>query len=197
MNLRTLLVTFALVLAIAAPAQLSTEQRQKRATEIMTKARQVDLLNQIMPLLLTTKQIDQILPALDKIRNEQRKMELAEFDALTKIEKKLDDAIADSIKNGRSPNGALIAEMFGTFRMFQMRRGAESGEAMAELIAVVNKTLNEGQKKAMKGALRPSLIDPSIDPKTLTDERRMQFFCQVVLLDPAAYSLLSRMAAKK
>lgn len=181
---------------IGAIAQTSSDAREKRATEISIKARQVDLLAQIMPLLLTSKQIDAILPSIDKARQEVRKAELKEYEFLLKIEKTLDTALSDAYKKDRSPSRDALAETYATFRMFRLRRDAIASENVDTVVEAVRKTLNKGQVKAMAGALKPSLIDPSIDPRKLDDEKRLRFFVSYILLDPAAYSVLSKLAAK-
>lgn len=175
-------------------AQVSQEQRAKRADEIMRKVRQVDLLNQLLPLVLTKQQLDKILPAVEKARNEVRKAEQVEFDMLTRLEPKLDKAIEEGVKQQKLPSEEVMKEAGATLRTFNLRRMAVVADNVDAVMAVFEKELNAGQKKAAANALKPGLFDPTLDASQWTDQQKMRFFVQMILLDREAYGLMVQMS---
>lgn len=187
---------FLATLFLITPAQTSTgaDARQKRVDNIMKKARRIDLMSQIMPLLLTNAQIKQLLVPIEAARREVNRVENLEFNELAKIEGKLDTALAEAIKNERSPNRNALADAYATFKFISLRRNATAQDNVTKVMAVLEKTLNEGQKKAMAGSLKPTLS--GFDPSKLTESQRMQYFAGDVLLDPEAYTILSQLVAK-
>ena len=39
-------------------------------------------------------------------------------------------------------------------------------------------------------SLAPQLLDPSLDPKTMTESDKLRFFIQEIFLDPQAYDIM-------
>ncbi len=178
-------------------AQLSAEQRGARADSITLKARRVDLLNQLLPLVLTKAQLDKILPAIEKARNEVRKAEVIEYDMLVKIEPKLDLAIKEALEEQKMTHEDIMKEAIATFKTIGMRRNAIVSDNTDMVMEVFEKELNAGQKKAAANALRPSLMAPDADPGKLSDEVKMRFFVQYIILDREAYDLMLTMSQKR
>lgn len=197
--MRAFLISSLMIVALSAGAlQTPTnEARAKRATEILGKARQLDILNQVLPLLLTPKQLDKFLSRLDKHRVESRKLELSEYEFLLKLEGNLDKGLKAAYDKGAIPTREMLTESFSTFRMFEVRRQAVIGEVVADLLKIVDTDFNAGQKKALAGAFSDSIVAQGGDPTKLTDDDKRRFFVEVILLDPMAYDVLTKLSLKK
>lgn len=164
--------------------------RAKRSDEIMAKARKMDLLNQILPLLLTREQLDKILPAVEKARLTAKKTEIAEYEELLKLEPGLDKSLKEAYDHGKVPAQETLSSVAKTYRTLDLARGIIANQNIDLVQAVLEKELTVGQKKTLIGSLRPQLYDSSIDPAKLTDEKRMRFFIDYVLLDFHSYEVL-------
>lgn len=164
--------------------------RAKRAEEIQAKARKMDLLNQILPLLLTREQLDKLLPAVEKARQTARKTQIAEYDELVKLEPALDKSLKEAYDEGKVPAQETLASVSKTYKTLDLARNIIINQNIDLVQEVLEKELTAGQKKSLVGALRPQLYDPSFDPAKMTDEKRMRFFIDVVLLDYHSYDVL-------
>ena len=178
-------------------AQTSREQRGKRADEIITKIRRMDLANQILPLVLTKEQLDKLLPAVEKARTEGRKAEEVEYEMLTKLEPSVDTAIKDAFEKQMLPKQETMVTVASTFKTMRLRREAIIADNVDAVMAVLEKELNAGQKKAAANAVQPSLFDPSLDPTKMSDTQKMRFYVQAILLDSEAYDVLLQMSTKR
>jgi len=197
MKFRSLFVILACSAAMLAPAQSSNSDRAAHATKILVKVRQVDLLNQILPLLMTKKQLEDILPYIERIRADHRKTEIMEYDMLVKFEPMLDQAIKDGIEKDLLPSNDVFKEGIPMFTMFTIRRNAISQENLDGMMTLLEKTLNAGQKKAMTFAMKPTIVQSGIDPAKMTDIQKQRYFVDYILLDPAAYELLVKLSQRK
>lgn len=197
--MRAFLISSLMVVALSAGAfQVPTnEERAKRATEILGKARQLDILNQVLPLLMTPKQLDKILSRLDKHRVESRKLELSEYDFLLKLEGNLDKSLKEAYDKGAIPTREALTASYSTFKMFEIRRQAVIGEVVTDLLKIVDTEFNAGQKKALAGAFSDSLVAQGGDASKLTDDDKRRFFVELILLDPMAYDVLTKLSLKK
>lgn len=179
--------------AIVAAQAAGSAEKAKRSTEILTKARQMDIMNQLLPLLLTKEQIDKLLPNIEKSRQELRKLESQEYDALIALEPKVDKALKEGYEKGQIVAQTTINQAYATFRRMEAKRlstGAEFGDKIYE---DVNTVLTKGQKKSMAGALTPNMINPTLDPRKMSEEDRIEFFIQTILLDPSCYDVLLKL----
>ncbi|MBL8060346.1 MAG: hypothetical protein JNK63_06480 [Chthonomonas sp.] len=178
-------------------AQTSRDQRGKRADEILIKIRRMDLANQILPLVLTKDQLDKLLPAIEKARTEGRKAEEVELEMLTKVEANVDLALKEAYEDQKLPKQETMVQVASTFKTMRLRRGAITSDNVDAVMAVVEKELNAGQKKAAANAVQPSLFDPTLDPSKMSDTEKLRFYVQAILLDYEAYDVLLQMRAKR
>ncbi len=200
MPFRSLIVVFVALLAWAMPqvgrAQ-SQEEMARRSDAILKKVRQVDLLNQILPILLTKDQIDKLLPALEKARGEVKKAEKAEFEFLKSLEAKLDKSITEAIDKGKVPMQEDVKTIYVTFRTLVMKRSAVIEDNTDTVYEVVDKVFTTAQKKEVANSLQISQLNPGVDVKKMDETAKVKFFIKVVLLDPPAYDLLVKLSQKK
>lgn len=178
-------------------AQTTREQKGKRADEILIKIRRMDLANQILPLVMTNAQLDKLLPAVEKARTEGRKAEEVEYDMLVKLEGSVDTALKEAYEDQKLPKQETMNQAAATFKTMRLRREAISNENVDAVVAVLEKELNAGQKKAAANALQPSLFDPTLDASKWTDTEKLRFFTRAILLDNEAYDVLLQMRNKR
>lgn len=184
-----------IVLAVVALAMAQTAaEKAKRSTEILAKARQMDVMNQLLPIMLTKDQLNKILPEVERARASLKKLEANEYDTLIKLEPKVDKALKEGYDEGKTVSTTTTNEAFATFRLFENRRIAVGSDASERITALLDKILTVGQKRSMEGALRPQLINPDVDPRKMSASDKMAFFVQVVLLDDASYDVLLKLS---
>lgn len=175
----------------------TSDAAAKRSTEILKKARTLDLLNHILPLLLTKEQINQMLPAIERTRAKVRAIEKAEAEDLAKYEKKLDDAIAQGFEKERVPGRTVLNEISKLFQALAIRRQIAAEENAEDMLTVVKKALNAGQLKTMAGSLDMKVYLPGVDPATITEDMKIKVYIKDVLLDPLSYDFLVRLSRIK
>src|SRR4051812_48057010 len=109
--MKHLVLCLALIAAAVTPCLAQTPEQAKKAEAVLMKMRQVDVLVQVVPLLLTKEQIMQLLPAIEKARAkvaEAKKQEAAELD---KLDGRLTDAVKKSIASGVPPPKPFLDEV--------------------------------------------------------------------------------------
>lgn len=194
MKLRTsIAIAFAfLVLALSWPAsaQVTADERGRKSEEILRKVQQLELMNQLLPLVLTKDQLRQLLPLVEKARQAVRDQEKVEYDFLAKLAPKIDTALKEAVDKGKVPGKDTVNETWATFQMFAYKRKAIADDNVQTVAKLLDSILNAGQKKTAVNALDPKKYDPSLDPKTMSDIKKLELFVRVIVLDPLAYDLL-------
>lgn len=189
LSTRWFLVLVSVMAMLSIGMSQTAEERAKKSDEILEKVKRVDLLNQILPLLLTKDQIKKILPALEKARQAVVDTNAKEFAELKKLEPKLDLALKDA-KEGKTPTREVLIEIASVFKGLEMYRKLVSENNTRDVLAAFTAATNEGQRKAAANSLRLELIDPSLDPKKMTEEEKLKTFVKIILLEPSAYNVL-------
>jgi len=189
-NIRTVLllplVSFALIVAPFANAQ-------DDATKILGKMRQVDILNLILPVLMTPEQIQKLLLPIERARKAVKDIEKAELVEMKKIEGKLDLAIKEAKEKSLVPSSEVqkdIVKLLTTFSLVRSLMEAEQNEAV---LKVVEESLDEGQIKSATNSLTFS----GSGGVKLSDRAKLGRWVRAVLLDPVAYDLLIELSRKK
>lgn len=189
------LALIALVPALGAAQTIG--QSTPLAMEIQKKVRKVDLLNQILPVLLTSDQIKKILPVIEKARQEESKLVRQEESLLRGLETEIDKAIQEGLEKKLVPSTELISSIFKTYNAIAVSRSVLVEQQGQAILDVVKETLNEGQLKAARNALDPRIFSPGVDPEKVTDEEKLRFWATGILLDPLAYDLLITLSEKR
>lgn len=172
------------------PAMAQADPAAERSFEVQRKMRQLDLLNQLLPLLLTKDQILKILPAIERARQNVRDIERLEAQDLARLETRLTEAVKAGVESQKLPDREFMVELSKLVRAFSIRRQVAAAENVTTVLEVFNAQLNAGQKKAAANSLNPKLYDPKADLETMTDEQKIRLYIQEILLDPLAYELL-------
>jgi hypothetical protein len=193
---------FAVLLVLAscsaAFAQAASDaERSRRSEEIMTRAVQIDLLNQILPVLLSTDQLRQLLPTIERIRQRVRETEKLEFDELRKLESKLEAAYKDGMEKGLVPPRELIGEVFSTYSRLGVSRRLMAEKNAQDVLDKFMEVANAGQQKAAAQALNPRTFDASAKPDEMSQEDRLRLYVREILLHPLAYDILVKLSMRK
>jgi hypothetical protein len=183
-------------LAVTAAAQPTAEQA-KRSEEVLRKVRMLDLYNHILPVLITSDQARQILPAIEKARQRVRDIQKQEALDMAALESKLDSALKAATDTGQVPGRPILAEVQKLFRNFTLRRALAAEENAQVVAEVFKKTLNEGQRKAAANSLNLSLISPGMKVEEMTEDDKLHVYIREIILDPAAYDVLVAISLKK
>lgn len=179
-----------LAISVVAPAGQSGSGVSKEAEEIMHTVHKLDLLNQILPLVMDKEQIGKLLPAIEQARQMVKNTQKSELTEMQRVKAKLDAALKDALDKRQVPSRELLGEVANMYKVFEIKREAIARENTTNVLEAMKKVLNEGQIKAAAGALEPKLLDPSLDPKAMTQDEKLRVFVRVILLDPDAYDLL-------
>ena len=189
-----LALSFVLVLAAMAPAQDIDPEKAKESTAILVKMRKVELLNQILPLVLTRDQILQILPTIERVRAKTRELTLKEHDALLQFDKSSQGMI-DAGLQGKMPDQSGVRDIEVFYEAVDINRQALMGENIDAMMAVLQKTLNKGQMKVMANSLTLKFFEPDVTTDEEKDDTvKERVFVREILLDPLTYDLFVQMS---
>ncbi|MCG9896093.1 MAG: hypothetical protein MH204_11525, partial [Fimbriimonadaceae bacterium] len=98
-----------LILGSAGSAALAQSSDSFRVTIIQEKLRRLDLLNLILPVLMTRDQLGEVLKPIDAARKAKRDLEAKELELLKRLEREADAAY----KNGVEKQQVVPGEMIG------------------------------------------------------------------------------------
>jgi hypothetical protein len=193
--MKHLLICLSVLLALvsSAPAQLASDDQAKRSDEILKKMRQIDLLNQMLPLALSKDQINKLLPSIEKARQRVKDQQKEEFKLMTQYEGKIDAAVKAGIDKGDVPDIALLRELNAVMTTMELRRDAVASENADAVLSEMKKALNAGQLKVAANSLNPKLFDPSVKVDEMTQDQKILFFVRNIMLDPHSYDLMRQL----
>lgn len=190
--MKRILIALALVVSVAASAsaQQVSDPVAKRSQAILEQARKLDLLNHLLPLVMTKDQIKQLLPAIEKCRSKVKQILQKEADDLKLVEIEIDKAYNDGVKKGAVPPKDLLNKLNRLFTAFAIRRDVAAAENADEVIAAMKANLNAGQMKTAANSLDIKVFQPQADPEKMSDDDKVRVFIREIILDPLAYDLL-------
>lgn len=191
---RLILTLLVFSLVGGATAQTTTSARVKRSEEILKKIRETELLNQILPVLMTKEQIRKIIPEIEKAREVVRQTEAAELEVLKKLEPEVDAVLKDGYGKSKVPTREFFDQYDKEFKKMRVVRTQIILINSGKVMAVAKEVLNKGQLEAARKALSPTIFEADKDPKTLTDDEKLLMWVRVVLLDPQSYDILIKLS---
>ncbi len=195
--MKTKPILFLILLSLAAfssAQSIPTETRIRRSSEILGKLRQLEILNQILPVVMTKEQIRQLLPTLEEVRATVKKTEELEYEEIAKLEGRVDAALKEAYEIGKVPTQELFTDYLKTFARLSKARQLITEVNSGKVLAKLKEILNEGQLKLAENALTVPLADPSQDPTKLDAERKQLYFVRQILLDPMTYDILIKLS---
>lgn len=183
-----------LTVVLLAATAFSMAQSQPRTTadRVQVKLKQVDLLNMILPALMTGDQIKAILPVIERARKADADLKVKEEAELRKLEPMLDQALKAGIEKQEVVKAEVMGKIAIAFQGMGIAREAMINEQVANVLAVVEKNLNKGQQRAAANGMGRAAFG-RVDPATLDDAAKLRFWVANVLMDPDAYDILLRL----
>lgn len=195
------LITAALALMMfgstMAAAPVVQRKENVEATRINLKIRRLQLIDQLLPVLMTPAQLKAILPAVEKARQQEVDLEARELKELKLIEADLDKELKAAIEKGVLPSDEMDAKITKMDSVFRLGRQVLVGGNVNAILAALKANLSEGQLKAAANSLNPLILNPNADPATMSQDDKLKAWIQLVLLDRAVYDLLVDMSLKK
>jgi hypothetical protein len=170
------------------------EKRVKEANDIYRKLREADILNQVLPVLMTKEQIKAILPVIEKARDVVNKGEEAELIEMRKLGNLASAEIKTGYETKKIPSEAFYKEYDKTILKLRTTRRALVSINTGLVLEALKTNLDKGQLKAAQNSLNPRVIDPSLKVSGMSDDDRLKFWVEVVLLDPVAYDVLMKLS---
>ncbi len=176
-------------------AAAPTVQRKSNpdADRIAFKVRRLQILDQLLPVLMTKSQIRELLPLIEKARQSELDMEAKELQEMKAFEPKLDAALADSIKEQKVPKDEFVVEYLKLFSSFKNKRVLLVNVSSGSVLAKMREVLNEGQLKTAEKSLDPRLFGEK-DPEQMKSEEKLMLWVREVMLDRASYDILVDMS---
>ena len=190
MTTRSLTVFVALLCVFAVSSAQPTEAQREESERILKKIQQMELYNQLLPVLFKPDEARAFLPVLERHRAEVRKIRLSEHKMLRPLEKDLDEVIKVAQEKGNVPDPKVMKHALNLFRTFDMKRKALVDDTAQELIRKMRQTLNEGQIRAAMNSFNPKQFDPELDPEKMTEDEKLVLWVRVVLMDSLAYEIM-------
>ncbi|HVL38467.1 MAG TPA: hypothetical protein VM328_03655 [Fimbriimonadaceae bacterium] len=191
--MRILLALLLCVASVSALAQ-TAEERARKSDQIMIRVRELDLLNHILPLVMTKEQLRQILPVVERARQRVTDAQKKEFALLLTFEKKLDEAHKNAIEKSQIPGRELLIELSKGLQALEIVRMGIADQNTEDVLKAFKAIMNAGQLKSAANSLNPASLDPTIKVDEMTEEAKLRFYIREIFLDPLAYDILVRLS---
>jgi hypothetical protein len=198
MNCRVpLLLAVLASLACSVHAQKLTPEQLKESDRVLDKIRKVEVYNQLLPVLLTGEQAKLFLPILERHRADADKIQVDEHRLLLQLEKDLDVALRGAETNGSLPDEKTMKNALVHFQAFVLKRKALVDDTVSKLLMLMREKLNAGQVRAAANAFDPAVFGMDVDKDTITEDKRLDYWIRIVLIDNTTYPILVELSKKK
>ncbi len=193
----TLFRAFALLFVLAVSgAVIAQTQPLDTVGSIQKNIHKLDILNQILPVLMTKDQLKEVILEVEKVRAAAKLVEGEEKKELMALEGRVNKAVKDSIEKGDLPEDKLMTELSDLYKKFVSRRKVQMAKNVAAMYEALKKRLNEGQMKAIANSLNPKIFNPDADLEKMSEMEKTVIWIEYVLLDPVAYEVLLDLSKK-
>lgn len=185
-------VVLALSLCVSAAAQVVKDDPFKIQPTLDALA-EIDVANQILPLLLSKDQLRKLLPVVEQCRKYVRDQEKKEADRIKGLKPEADRFLGEAVK-GLLPTQAFLDKVNALFKTFETERKGVLAANTLIITSWVRENFNPGQKKAAIG-VTDKIFDAN--SKTWTDgtpDQKLQYFAVAVLLNDHAYDFLAKLS---
>lgn len=163
------------------------------ATRINLKIRRVEILDQLLPVLMTKEQIKKLLPVVEKARQMEVDLQKTELGMLKDLEPLVDKELENGIKKQMLTSAEFNAEYAKIVAKFHAGRAGLIDISTGQVYAEMKKVLNDGQRTAAAKAV-PAFHFPGREIGSVSQEEKLRVWIREVMLDRASYELLSDMA---
>lgn len=196
MVLASLFVTVAFT-APAAYSQVRQTPEITRQAETLKRIAQLEILTKILPVTLDKKQLEGLLPAIEKARQKRQEIIQKDAEELAKVEKEIEEALKKAIKEERIPPQEFQTKIAKVTNALTVRRAIAVDEIVANLVTFCKSSWNEGQIKAAVGSFDPRLFDPKMGWDKLGTDDKLAYYTRTVLLDELTYDVLKQLLRSK
>jgi hypothetical protein len=201
MKPRIYLIAAAAIVALGslpflAGAQIITADG-KKSDEIMLKIHKMDMVNQLLPVLMTTSQVKEILRPIEDARQAEKMQMSKEAAELRKVEKLSDDALKDAIEMRKVVPQEVMRECAATVKGLTIARTAMATDQVDKVLAKVQVTLDAGQQKAAANSSYVEDFFPGKKPGEVPESTRLRTWVKYVLMDYQSYDLLIALSKKQ
>ncbi len=196
MLMGSLFVTLAVTSPVAL-AQVRPTPEITRQTETLKKIAQLEILTKILPIALDKKQLEALLPAIEKGRQKRQEIIQKDAEELAKVEKEVEEALKKAIKEERIPPGEFQTKIAKVTNALGVRRAIALDEIVANLVTFCKSSWNEGQVKAAVGSFDPRLFDPKMGWDKLGTDDKLAYYVRTVMLDDLTYDVLKQLLRSK
>ncbi len=169
-------------------------EKDAESDAIFFKIRKIDLLFNLLPVLYTKDQINQLLPAIEASRSEIRKIRDTENTEYRSVEKECDKAISDAQESQILPPRSVRSDLSSLLSAMQGRDLVVRLQNIDRVKAVFDRVMTKAQKKVAANSLEPRQIDIKTKIEDLTQDDKEIIYVREILLDRFAYDLLVEMA---
>lgn len=163
------------------------------ADRINFKIRRLQIVDQLLPVLLTKEQVRKLLPVIEKCRQDEVDLEKRELQEMKEFEPELDKVLDAAIKERKTADEEFYARYKKMTSAFVLTRQILVGSSTHKVLEAMKPILNEGQLKAAEKALDPRLFGET-DPDSLSSDAKLKIWIREVLLDRATYDILVDMS---
>lgn len=193
--MKHLLLVLVLAFSLLGISTAQDSEKTKIANATLERMRQLDLLNQLIPLVMTKEQIRKLLPAIEKARRDVKIQQAEEADLIGREAARVQKAVEDGINKGDVPDVKLLRDLNALIRFMSMKRDAVASDNTKDVMTAMKATLNAGQLKAAGNSLNPRVYETKVKPEEMKDDDRLELFVREIMLDPLAYDILVKMQA--
>ena len=158
------------------------------------KIRKIDILYNVLPVLYTKDQLNALLPAIEKARDNIRKVRENEYSVYRGFDVETEACIKDAIEKNILPSRELRGRLTQNLRAMDATRRMFYAVNIKLVRDVFEKVLNRGQKKTAMNTLDPRSFDPNAKPEEMTDTQKEDLYIREILLDDLTYGMLVQMA---
>jgi hypothetical protein len=154
----------------------------------------MDILIKLVPLALTKAQYPDVLLGIEKARQVERDTLKEEDTDLAGLDPTVSSVIDNAVQKGIYPPRDIQQKVADSLQAMRNRRLTARYKMVNLVWDQVKTKLNDGQIKAMAGSFSDQFVNPTAKPGELTQDVKVRFFIDQVMLDPLTYDLLVEMS---
>ncbi|MFN8138356.1 MAG: hypothetical protein U0R49_01005 [Fimbriimonadales bacterium] len=185
----------AAVIMTGASLQQVSKNDKYGINPVMDRLAQIDKANQILPLLLTKDQIKQLLPKIERCRENIRNQEKKEADRIKVLGPDADKVYNETLK-GIVPSQDFLSKTRSLFDQFAQERNGVKAANSIILIEAMDQIFDRGQKQRIIGVVDKVFNERSMKWESGTEGEKLSFFALNVLLDDDGYQFLVKLGAQ-
>ncbi|MER3414376.1 MAG: hypothetical protein C4341_09155 [Armatimonadota bacterium] len=189
------LITFVTVTLTVMPTATQTPPKVDPygVNPILQTLAEIDIANQILPLLLTKDQTNRLLTLVERARAEAKQQEKKEADALKALKTEADKVHEEAVKMGKVPSQEFLKKVNDMFADWEKERLNIRAKNTILLMSCVKEILNEGQIKAAIGVV-DKVYDEQLREfvENPTDDQKLSYYVVHVFLNDTAYEFMRK-----